>query len=221
MCDKLGYSDTALTRASKVYYSKGLFLCPCLSTSCLKLPLHRKCHWPGKLLASLYPHAEFYEKESYSAAKPCGRMSIIYTQTNYRALLRDSHDFPACCPLRSGKSLTPDSLSIASFLHFLRSFYAFRVWLPKYCVLGFCVSFTSTRETHIQAHCFFLVPHTFLVWYSPTYLINNTADSICRDRIQTSVHVGISDKNITLEDTSTFAPLSQEFTARVQCVLCD
>lgn len=68
---------------------------------------------------------------------------------------------------------------------------------------------------------FFLFPHTFLVWYSPACLINNTADSICRDRIQTSVHVGISDKNITLEDTSNFALLPQEFTARVQCVLCD
>lgn len=68
---------------------------------------------------------------------------------------------------------------------------------------------------------FFLVPCTFLVWYSPACLINNTADSICRDSIQTPVHVGISDKNITLEDTSNFAPLSQEFTAREQCVLCD
>lgn len=87
------------------------------------------------------------------------------------------------------------------FFFFLRPFYAFHSIASKDLCTILCISFTACSFSSSQYFC------TFLVWYSPACLINNTTDSTHRHSIQPFVLVVYQEKkkNLRLEQLCPFS----------------
>lgn len=115
-----------------------------------ELPLHRKCHSPGKLLASFFHHVKTHSIESYLEMKPFGKMSPIYP--NKPESTHESLGWLSCL-LSSllwwkfdSRKFEHCELCLFFFFYFLRPFYAFSQ--SSFQSIVYCVLFTSA-QTHI------------------------------------------------------------------------